>query len=423
MRNTKGFGTGTIVGFENKSDVNTAWIGLHQEGAFKDPYGYGNSYSLLIWDGGKTGKALTSNKNDDHPGNLCADFLTVMTKSGDADDKLYVPGDTSVNVTSWNFDLINDDLYKLSADVDGTTKYLKIDSDGLSMVDSDAASEIQVIPGTGIHKGQIILKSGDNVLTYSGVYKEGFDTNAGAGKEYLYLAEARGESELKDYYRTYSATKISVSDPSLSPESPNAEPKKIIIYTRVWNGSGYTYFAVNGEGKLVPCYERGDSIEWIGSTLDELQWEFIEHGSWDGDTFSPNYYYDLRNPFKGTYLAPQREGKDGEPQILSYDAIGLNMSGRRNGQYYTPIIAWDTDNYSYTSINVDLEAGAGARIEECLSRYGLDFYFATVDEIPVDDTLHTVPTVDNNQFGISMKLVNFGTRKEMSDFLGSDEEA
>lgn len=424
VRNTKGVGTGTIVGYENKSDVNTAWIGLHQQGAFKDPYGLdGNSYSLLIWDGGKTGKALTSNANEDHTGNLCADFLTVMTKSGDADDKLYVPGDTSDTVTSWNFEWIGEDLYKLSAEVGGAKKYLKIDSNYLSMVDSpDAASEIQVIPGTGIHKGQILLKSGNNVLTYSGVYKEGFDTNAGAGKEYLYLAEARAESELEGYYRTYSATKISVSDTSLSPESPDAKPKTVIIYTRVWNGSGYTYFAINGEGKLVPCYERGDSIEWIGSTLDELQWEFIEHGSWEGDTFTPNYYYDLRNPYEGTYLAPQREGKDGKPkQVLSGDTIGLNMSGRRNGQYYTPILAWDTDNYSYTSINVDLEAGAGAEIEPVVSRYGLDFYFATVDEIPVDDTLHTVPTVDNNQFGISMKLVNFGTRKEMSDFLGSDE--
>ena len=422
VRNTNGAGFGTIVGYENKSDVNTAWIGLHPEIA-SDPYD-GKSYSLLIWDGGKTAKALSGDANVDYSGNLCADFLTVMTKTGDAEDKLYVPENTADTLSSWKFELIHDGLYKLSTEVsteDGVkTKYLKIDASGLSMVDSDAASEIQVIPGTGIHKGQIILKSGDNVLTYSGVYKEGFDTNAGAGKEYLYLAEARDESELKDYYRTYSATKISVSDPSLSPESPNAEPKKIIIYTRVWNGSGYTYFAVNGEGKLVPCYERGDSIEWIGSTLDELQWEFIEHGSWEGDTFSPNYYYDLRNPYKGTYLAPQREGKDGEPQILSYDAIGLNMSGRRNGQYYTPIIAWDTDNYSYTSINVDLEAGAGARIEACLSRYGLDFYFATVDELPVDDVLHTVPTVDNDQFGITMKLVNFDSRPQMSNFLGDD---
>lgn len=424
VRNTKGVGAGTIVGYENKSDVNTAWIGLHQEGAFTDPYGLdGKSYSLLIWDGGKTGKALTGDANGDHPGNLCADFLTVMTKSGDSSDKLYVPNDTSDTVTSWKFTWINDDLYKLSAVAGGTTKYLKIDGGGLSMVDDpDHASEIQVLPGTGIHKRQIILKSGNYVLTYSGVYEQGFNTNAGAGKEYLYLAEAKDESLLKDYYRTYSATKISVSDPGLSPDSPDAEPKKVIIYTRVWNGNGYKYLAIDGEGRLVPCYESGDAIEWIGSTLDELQWEFTEYGSWNGNTFTPNYYFELQNAYTKKYLAPQREGKNGKSaQILSDNTIGLNMSGRRNGQYYTPILAWDTDNYSYTSINVDLEAGAGAVIEECISRYGLDFYFATVDEIPVDDTLHTISTVDNDQFGITMKLINFGTREEMSDFLGNDD--
>lgn len=429
VRNTNpAGGVGAIVGYDNKSDANTAWIGLHPEIA-SDPYD-GKSYSLLIWDGGKTAKALSGDRNDDYSGNLCADFLTVMTKTGDAEDKLYVPENTADTLSSWKFELINDGLYKLSTEVStkvGTevvvmTKYLKIDASGLSMVDSDAASEIQVIPGTGIHKGQIILKSGDNVLTYSGVYKEGFDTNAGAGKEYLYLAEARDESELKDYYRTYSATKISVSDPSLSPESPDAEPKKIIIYTRVWNGSGYTYFAVNGEGELVPCYERGDSIEWIGSTLDELQWEFTEYGDWSDDgTFTPNTYYELKNVYTQKYLAPQREGKDGErAQILSDNTIGLKMMGRGDGQYYTPIKAWDTDNYSYTSINVDLDAGEDAVIEACISRYGLDFYFATVDELPVDDTLHTVPTVDNDQFGIKMKLVNFGSRPQMSNFLGND---
>ena len=48
---------GAIVGYDNKSDANTAWIGLHPEIA-SDPYD-GKSYSLLIWDGGKTAKALS----------------------------------------------------------------------------------------------------------------------------------------------------------------------------------------------------------------------------------------------------------------------------------------------------------------------------------------------------------------------------
>ena len=59
-----------------------------------------------------------------------------------------------------------------------------------------------------------------------------------------------------------------------------------------------------------------------------------------------------------------------------------------------------------------------------------------MQDIPVDDKLTTVPTVDHTQYGITMKMVNFGTdlyknsngasandanvRKKMSDFLGSD---
>ena len=335
------------------------------------------------------------------------------------------PNNTADTVTSWTFTWLRDDLYNLSVNNGGEVKYLKIDNNGLSLVDrQEEASDIQVVPGTGIHKGQIILRSGNNVLTYSGEYVKGFNVNAGTGKEYLYLAEARDESLLEDYYRTYSASKISVSDSSLSPDSPEAEPKKIIIYTRVWNGSGYTYFAINGEGELVPCFERGDSIQWIGSTLDELQWEFTEYGDWNEDKteFTPNYYYELQNAYTKKYLAPLMEGKDGKPeQILSDSPIGLNMSGRRNGQYYTPVLAWDKDNYAFAGIKVDLEAGAGAVIEPCLSREGLDFYFATVDEIPVDDTLHTVATVDNNQYGISMRLVNFGTREQMSAFLDNND--
>ena len=392
-----------------------------------DPYDLdGKTYSLLTWDGGKTGKALTGDANENYEGNFCADFLTVMTKTGDADDKLYVPNNTADTLTSWTFTWKRDDIYTLSTEIGGGTKYLKIDSNGLSLVSADEAGEIQLIPGTGIHKGQLILKSGNTVLTYSGEFARGFNTDAGTGKEYLYLAVPKDESSLDDYYRTYSATKISVSDPTLAPASPDAEPKKIIIYTRVWNGSSYTYLAVNGEGKLVPCYESGDSIEWIGSTLDELQWEFTEYGEWreDGEgnkVFTPNHYYELQNAYTKKYLAPLQEGQNGKPpQILSDNTIGLNMSGRRNGQYYTPVLAWDEDNYAFTSIKVDLDAGAGAVIEPCLSRDGLDFYFASVADVPVDDALHTVSTVDNNQFGISMKLVNFDTRKEMSSFLGND---
>ena len=38
----------------------------------------------------------------------------------------------------------------------------------------------------------------------------------------------------------------------------------------------------------------------------------------------------------------------------------------------------------------------------------LPFYFATMEPLNLSDRLHEVPTVDNNEYGIKMKMVNFG---------------
>ena len=405
-----------------------------------DPYGLDEvSYTLLTWDGGKTGKALTGDMNADHAGNLCAEFLTVMTNKDDNSLQVFVPNNSSEQVTPWTFHWQHDDCYKLSAviytrdsegkQIEAGTKYLKIDGNGLQMVDSaDDASEIQVVPGTGIHAGQIMLKSGNSTLTYSGKFEEGFNINSGAGKEYLYLAEGEPEDELKDYYRTYTADKISVSSEELTPDPPTAEypdgvPKKVIIYTRVWNGSGYRYFAIDGNGAMVPCFDSGNEIEWIGSSLDELQWELTEYGTWEGDTLTPNYYYELQNTYSKKYLAPLISSD----QVLSDNKIGLNLNGRRNGQYYTPVLAWDGSNYSFASIKADLDAAGDAKIEPCYRVDGMDIYFAIINELDKDDTLHTVPTVDNDMYGITMKMANYtkylkgdgcDTSKEQTDVLG-----
>ncbi|MBQ7534630.1 MAG: hypothetical protein IJT43_03325 [Stomatobaculum sp.] len=416
VRNSKGSGTDAIVGYENKTDLNTAWVGLYREGDFEDLYNLNDkTYSFLTWDGGKTAKAMMAAKNNDTvTDNLAAKLLTVMTSSDDETDKLYVPAETSDTATAWTFHSVTYDLYRLSSD-DG--KYLKISSSGLKMVDSQAdASTIQVIPGTGIHAGQIILKDANTgaILTYSGEYAKGFNVNAGTGKEYLYLAESKPESALNDgYFKTYSASKVSVSN-----LEKVCDQQRIIIYTRAWNGSKYDYFALDGEGNLVPCIESGDKIEWVGPTLNEMQWIFNEYGEYDDEgNFVPNYYYDLQNEYTGLWLAPllEIEGKQ-DAQILSYKKVGLNLPGRRNGQYYTPFLAWDEKSYTYASISVDLDAPSPA-IEPCYRVDGMDFYFAIIDEVDPDDSLHTVPTVDNNQYGITMRIVDL-TNGATSDAAG-----
>ena len=172
----------------------------------------------------------------------------------------------------WTFHSISEDLYYLTAVVDGSTKYLRIDSSGLSLVsEPDDNCKIQVVPGTGVHAGEICLRAGGATLTYSGSVDTGFSVGGEVGSEWLYITEL---SELtSDYTRTYSAEKVSVSDPAITNGS------KVIVYTRYWNEQAlrYDYYAISSDGTLVPVYESGNTIEWNSGQINELLWNFVEY--------------------------------------------------------------------------------------------------------------------------------------------------
>lgn len=140
-----------------------------------------------------------------------------------------------------------------------------------------------------------------------------------------------------------------------------------------------------------------------------MLWQFTEYAEADG---TPNGYYELYNPSSQCYLAPQITGD----QILSPNTIGIILDGRIEKKYYTPILAWDKPAYAYAGLKVE-----GDRIVTCPRAEAMDFYFAVMDDMPVDDELHEVSTLDNNEHGITMQMVDIKTRKEMSDYLGSDE--
>ena len=151
-------------------------------------------------------------------------------------------------------------------------------------------------------------------------------------------------------------------------------------------------------------------IEWVSGQINTLLWNFVEYN--DEVTRLPNYYYELYNQYSEKYIAPQVT--DG--QILSDETIGINMSGRKDGMYYSPIVAWDDDNYAYAGLKVE-----NGQIVSCPISEAMDFYFAIPQALNVDDKLHVVDTVNNNDFGITMKIIDIKTRDEMKDVLGNDE--
>ncbi len=259
------------------------------------------------------------------------------------------------------------------------------------------------MPGSGIHAGEICLKDGTATLTYSGTAAGGFSVGGSVGSEWLRLVEL---SELtKEYFMTYSASKVSVSDESITNGS------RVIVYTRSWNDEKlkYDYYAISSDGTLVPVYESGDSIEWVSGQINTLLWNFVEY-YWE-DTTDPNFYYELYNQYSEKFIAPQITGS----QILSDDTIGINLNGRRDGKYYSTILAWDDGDYSYVGLKVE-----DGRIVACPRSEAMDFYFAVMQDQNVDDTLTPVKTVDHTQYGITMKIKNFDNRAQMSNFLGND---
>lgn len=374
--------------WNNSNDTNNNVNFWYYTEVTSDPYALDNtSYGLMFWDESLYGKAMMASSKTENA--LDAKALMVLATE-DNKKHLFVPNDSDISM--WTFHWEHDDYYYLTVTVDGATKYLKIDPSGLSLADSKSeASLVQVVPGTGVHAGQICLKSGDATLTYSGTTASGFTTGGSSGTEWLDLVEL---SELtSDYYKTYSASKVSVSDKNIKTGS------KVIVYTRAWNEETlkYEYYAIDHDGTLVRVYEKGDSIEWAGNVINTMLWQFTDYPDDNGD---PSYYYELYNEYAQKYLAPQLTGG----QIVADDPIGINMNGRRYGHYYSDILAWDKASYSYTGLKVE-----NGQIVSCPKSEAMDFYFAVMEEVPVDDALTTVKTVDHTQYGITMKLVDFNS--------------
>ena len=369
-----------------------------------DPYRIsGKTFVLLNTKGGDAGRTLQSTPISGT--NLASLQVTVVAKKNTGHtDKLYVSAED--NASLWTFTWANDDMYYVT---DEAGNYLTISHTGLSMSTTPVA--VRVVPGTGDKEGQISLMNGDDMLTFSGSADTGFNVNHNNDR-WLYLAEERDLTP--DYEKTYSAKKISVSDPALE------SGEQVIVYTRRWEYDsalgryGYKYYAVDHDGNLVQCYESGDYLQWTDNLINTLLWDFTiyyNEGSTSGKE-NENHYYELYNEYSQKYIAPQITGG----QILSDSKIGIQLDGRKHDRYYSSIVAWDDTSYAYASVITtpegEIASGDFSEAE--------DFYFAIIqDDLTSDVDLTTVETVDNNTYGIVMKIqdFNFGnsdqTKNEM----------
>lgn len=347
----------------------------------------GKSYGLMSYANGTHGYALMA----DSKVHTLIQLVTHQKSANESGITLYV--DEGSEVTSWTFHSAGGSKYTLSAETAGGTKYLAVSGDELILADSaESASEFKTDTDSS---GRIQLSCGGKYVVFSRTETseetvEKFCLSSEADNSWINLI---GFAELTDSdYITYSADRISVSDVK--------DGQKVIVYTRIWNEDTkrYDIYAVDYNGTLYPCYASGGKILWLGDGTSSLEWIFTEY--LDEVTKEPNYYYELYNPYSEKYIAPQITGN----QTLSEDNVGINMPGRRNGEFYSDIIAWDNAHYAYIGMKPDEEK---KRLVPCSQSTSIPFYFATLEELNLSDRLHTVKTVDNAEHGITMKMKDF----------------
>ncbi len=271
---------------------------------------------------------------------------------------LYV--DEGSEVTRWKFRLTDGDKYKLSADTDEGVKYLAVSADGLVLTGSeDSTAEFKVTPDSN---GRIQLSSGGKYVAFYSADDNGNtvtwfaladSSDSNTWLNLINYAELK-ESDLI----TYSADRISVSDA--------VNGQKVIVYTRIWDDEALKYdmYAIDHIGTLYPCYASGGKILWLGDGTGSLEWTFTEY--YDAVTKEPNYYYELYNTYSEKYIAPQVSSD----QVLSGSTIGINMQGRRNGEFFSEIVAWDNTKYAYVGIKPNDEK---TRIIPCSQSAAMPF--------------------------------------------------
>ena len=352
----------------------------------------GKSFGIAWYNESTTAAALTAESTtvNDQQRLLGAD-LVMKPDVLDNDGILLVAEGSDLQM--WTFESVDADRYYITATVNGVKQYLSIDGTSVKLLDEPdpVKSVIRAAPGTGEYAGKWHFTVNGTSLNLPGKASGGFNGKTGsAATTWMNLVE---QSTLNDdSFVQYTAKKVSISD-TLNVYNG----QQVVLYTRIWNDTRkkYEFYAVDHDGTLIRCYDTGDNIEWIGSNVNTALWTFTEYTYDDG---TPSYYYELQNTQYGEYIAPQVTGN----QTLSDHTIGVNLNGRRYGESYSTIIAWDDNQYSYSGLKTE-----NGRVVPCPLAEAEDFYFAVIHPVDPNDELTKVTTIDGEQYGIHMQMVDF----------------
>jgi len=392
-------GNTAYVGYADVNDTSMAWMTIDSSLVPQSADLDNKTLGLMNYTGGTHGYALMADPN-------VHALVEVATHQTEEKEGITLFVDEGSEVTRWTFHKDTDGKYKLSGVYNGNTKYLTVNGDSLSTTESEADAVSFDVERTG---DVIQLKyNGKYVSLYSNetsgetTYYYGLSDSSSVNSKLNMIDFASIEDD--DQY-IFTAERVSVS--------ALKNGGKYIVYTRIWDDSKkrYDIYAVDHDGTLYPCYASGGKILWLGNGTGSLEWEFTEY--YDKVTKEPNYYYELYNPYSEKYIAPQMVGN----QILSDNTIGINLQGRRDGEYYSEILAWDNTYYTYVGFKPNEEK---TKLVPSSKSAAYPFYFAKLEDMNLSDKLNEVATLDNKQYGITMKIRDYANQKEQTDVVGTN---